>query len=306
MAFYYGLNVLVTGGYGLIGKPLVTMLEEQGTNVTIYDKTDGKDVNSVSHLETAVRGKDIVFHLAAISGVEHSRELGYHAWYVNTFGTLNVLEAIKRNGNIATGVFATSNHVYGRQESFPVRENAPLNQLDTYSASKIAADYMARSYYHNYKTSTVIIRNTNCFGPDDPHLDHLIPGTIMSVLDGERPIIKSRGTTRKTYLHVDDVARAYLQIAQYCIEREVYGDAFNVAGEPISVLELVRLILNVMGSDLNPIIQGTADDQQDEGMDDRKARVLAGWDQQSPLEEAISLTVAGFKERYEHTGISTG
>jgi nucleoside-diphosphate-sugar epimerase len=299
VSFFYGLNVLVTGGYGLMGAPLVKMLKEQGANVKVYDKVDGKDINSLSNLETGMWAMDVVFHLAAMSGVEQTRDAGWHGWYVNTFGTLNVLEAARRCAKtVKAVVIASSNHVYGQQDTYPVLETAPLRQLDTYSASKIAADYMARSYHHNYDVPTVIMRNTNCYGPDDPHTDHIIPSTIAAALDGERPVIQGNGLTSKSYLYVDDVVQAYLDATQWSMEHGVFGEAYNVASPPISVLELVRLILDAMGKvDITPVILNESNDQADEMMDDSKLRVRTGWWPQTPLAEGIRLTVKGLQAR---------
>jgi len=299
VSFFYGLNVLVTGGYGLMGTPLVKMLEDQGANVSIYDKRDGHDINSLSHVSVAAAQKDIIFHLAAVSGVEASRQMGYNAWYVNTFGTINVLEAARRNNSVRAVVVASSNHVYGPQDVFPVPEEAPMRQLDTYSATKIAADYMARSYHHNYNVPAVVMRNTNCYGPDDPHLDHIIPSTIMSVLDGERPVIHSTGLTSKSYLYVDDVAQAYLDAAQWSIEYGVFGEAYNVSTQPITSLDMVRLILNVMEKgDVNPRIEKHPTDQSNEYMDDSKLRNRTGWYPKVSLQDGLARTVEAFTRRY--------
>jgi CDP-glucose 4,6-dehydratase len=204
LSFWKGKRVVVTGGSGLIGTPMFAKLADLGISwgcnldIPEYDVLDYNDILG------GVSRADVCIHLAAISHVEDSRSRRHNTFDVNVRGTYNVLEACLDAG-VKSVVVASSNHVYGNQDVFPVPETAPLNQLDTYSASKIAADYIARAYGHNYGLPVAIIRNTNCFGPEDPHSDHLVPGTILSILRGGRPVLRSTGLTKKGYLYVEDV-----------------------------------------------------------------------------------------------------
>lgn len=294
MNFWQDKKVFVTGSEGLIGKPLVRMLREHGALVFTYDLAFGDNILDMTRLKTDAEGLDICFHLAAVSGVEASRRMGYDAYNVNVMGAVNVLEACLQAGSYQAVVTASSNHVYGKQDTFPVPETAPLHQLDTYSATKIAADYLARSYAHNYKLPVAVVRNTNCYGPTDPHHDHIIPGTILSVLKGECPIIRSDGQRRKAYLYVDDVVAAYLAVAEWMAVGGTPGEVFNVTTGNISVLELVRLILRVMGrEDLEPTVLGEPNDQQDEDMDDALLRTVTGWCPAVSLEAGIRATADG-------------
>lgn len=299
MSFFYGMHVMVTGSEGLMGRPLVKALESQGAEVLHYDKTDGFDIMDLNNLKLSMAEQDVVFHLAAYSGVEHARELGYEAWRINTMGTLNVLEAARATMPKAV-LTASTNHVYGKQTAHerPTSEDARLSQLDTYSASKIAADYMARSYWHNYKVPAVAMRNTNCYGPDDPHVDHIIPGTITSILEGKRPVIRGVGITSKSYLYVDDVVDAYLAVAQWTVENGVGGHAFNVSTEPITVKDLVTEILSVMNSSLQPVIEGKRSDNQNEDLDWGKIHRMTGWKPKVRLRDGIEKVVNAFALRY--------
>jgi CDP-glucose 4,6-dehydratase len=313
MTFWSGRRVLVTGCCGLIGGPLCKMLLEQNAHVIGYDpRPPGTlkgygiagqlpviegDVLNLEWLRDTVSMNDVqfIFHLAAVSGVEESRSDGYQAFDINTRGTLNALEVGHRQ--LIPIVVASSNHVYGEQESYPVKEDAPLNQLDTYSASKIAADYIARAYAHNYGVRVGVIRNTNCYGPYDPHEAHIIPATISALLEGRRPTIRSAGRTRKSYLYVDDVASAYLLVGHHIAEAEASHEAvFNVADASISVVELVNLITNVIGGNFLPEVLGEANDQHDEDLDSSRVRAL-GWKPQYTLEDGIMETADAFRQR---------
>ena len=312
--FWYGITVMVTGVKGLIGRPLTKMLLDLGCNVHGFDLLMGApegfksyegyshhrgNIQSKQRLYDAMEGCDLVIHLAANSGVEASASEGVTAWTANFMGTLTVMESARRRGNIPV-VFASTNHVYGEQGGVPTDENAPMLRLDTYSASKIAADYCVRSYAFQYGVPAVVLRNTNCFGADDPHVDHIIPGTVRAFVSGKVPVIKSNGLTKKSYLYVDDVARAYIAAAKYAIEERPRGEIFNITGEPpISTRDLVYLIREVMGSDTRPEVLGRhREDDVSENLDDSKAREVLGWAPEVSLREGIVRVVESFQVRY--------
>jgi CDP-glucose 4,6-dehydratase len=301
LTFWVGKRVWVSGSEGLIGKPLADALVRAGaTPIYRFDFVldNSHDVTNGIRVRNSIEtcAPDIVFHLAANSGVESSRSKGRDAWAVNVMGTVNVLEAC-RDTNVQAVVVASSNHVYGKQDTVPSMENAPLRQLDTYSATKIAADYATRSYWHNYKVPTVAVRNTNCTGPDDPHLEHIIPATILALLRGEAPVIKSTGTTRKSYLHVDDVVSAYLVIAEaVATGKFAPGEAINVSDKPVAVLDIVNTIRALMGGPA-PVVLGQTNDQNHEWLDTLRIELL-GWKPKYTLDEALADTIRGFRERF--------
>lgn len=285
-----GKRVLVTGGSGLIGKPLIRRLTEEGATVLNYDLTEHCSILNRDALGTAMIGHQVVFHLAAVSGVEESCRMGYRALETNIMGTLNVLEAAKQTEGIEAVIVASSNHIYGDHDGRLTEENASLKQLDTYSVSKTCADYLARCYAHNYGLATVVIRNTNCFGPGNDHPEHLVEGTIISCLKQEVPTIRGTGQRRKSFLYVDDVVDAFIRAGEYLMNGGKRGQAFNIAGQPRSVWDIVVKVLRVLNHDVNPIIMGQLDDQADENLDSSQANTLLGWHHQTPLEEGIRKT----------------
>ena len=150
------MKYLVTGGSGLIGSFLLPAIKVNGDDWRTFDIQDNYNVMDMSHIGDTLRADrpDVVGHLAAQSGVEASRSSGYDSFRLNVLGTVNVLEACLFHG-VKNVVVASSNHVYGAQTVWPVPEDAPLNQLDTYSVSKTCADYITRAYAHNYGMNTV-------------------------------------------------------------------------------------------------------------------------------------------------------
>jgi len=292
-------KLFVTGAEGLIGRSLTVEFMSRGDRVYGYDLMQGYDVLNGTQVQDAMRAcsPDLVIHLAAQSGVEAARTNVIASWHLNVDGTLNVLEAARHQG--IPVVLASSNHVYGHQDSDVITdESAPLNQLDTYSATKIAADVMGRSYWHNYGLPVTVIRNTNCYGPDSPHLEHLIEGTIIAALNDEQLQMRTDGQTSKAYLHVDDVARAYMLVADQLLDENLRGEAINVTGPSFKAIDVVDLILYVMGKpELHPLLGAPVADQEDEQLDDAKIRAL-GWHEQMPLADGIRTMVAAFTERY--------
>lgn len=312
MTFWNGKRVLVTGATGLIGGHLCKRLLSEGSLPLGLDLAfpgtlgwhgiSGNfpvtlgDIMNQACVDQAVKGSDVIFHLAAQSNVERSRSNGYNCFLVNILGTLNVLEAARRHS--VPCIVASSNHIYGHQAFARTPEDAPLNQLDTYSASKACADILTRSYAHNYGVLTAAVRNTNCYGPCDPHKDHLIPGAILAVLSGKAPVIKNP-LTRKSYLYVEDVAEAYLLIAQSIQERSMSGLAFNVSDDTsYSATEVVDSIVAIMGTKVLIRQEPKPTDQADEYLDNSQVRSLGWWPRHS-LQMGLEKTVAWFKEQKE-------
>ena len=296
MTFWSNRRVLVTGCSGLIGGYMAKTLLALKADVVGFDVTPvgtlpehgifaqfpitvGDMLLHTSELEKRLRTAEVVIHLAANSGVEASKRSGAGAFRANIVGTLNILELASKTG-VPSVVVASSNHVYGAQEVRPTPETAQLNQLDTYSASKICADYLARAYAYNYGTPTAIVRNTNCYGPIDPHHDHIIPATIISLLNGESPVIKGTGETVKSYIHVQDTVNAYLAVAEWVYITGRAGEAFNVA-DPESKRSVAHLVQDIARaaheSDTDVDILGGENDQNDEDLAIEKIRNEIGW-----------------------------
>ena len=314
--FWTGKRVGITGHTGLIGGYLCAELVKQGASVKGMDLNASgtrmhhgvavpwmkESVLDAWKVQDFCDDKDVIFHLAANSGVTASRNNGYSAFELNFMGTLNVLEACRFHDAGIHVVVASSNHVYGNGGKASTPEYASLNQLDTYSASKICADYLARSYAHNYGLKVSVMRNTNCFGPFDPHNDHIINATILSLMKDEAPIIKSDGNRVKSYMHVADTAKAYAMVGA-----AMQGGVWNLADERISVKALVEKIMTlfhrIVPADAvtdefspMPIMMGEPDDQTDEWLDSTKIRSLLGWKPAYTLDEALLDTIRWFRD----------
>jgi CDP-glucose 4,6-dehydratase len=291
------VRFFVTGGSGLIGYFLERKIKDEGHEWFNFDIAEdpGMDILDYSELVAAMASPapDVVIHLAAISIVEAAQERQLDTYRLNIMGTVNVLEAAKVC-DVKNVVVAASNHVYGERGSEGwSQEDDNLNATDPYSVSKICADYLTRAYAANGDMNTVSVRNTNVFGPADPHESHIVPGTIASLIRGERPIIRSEGKQIKSYLYGEDCAEVYVKIAENA--GALAGQAINLTGcSPISTLQLVDLIIEQMGSELEPIVMGQPNKLADEWLDGSKLGKL-GWEPRHTLNEGLDKTINWFK-----------
>ncbi len=239
-----------------------------------------------------------VFHLAAQTQVGVANRNPLSTYEANVRGTWALLEAVRRSPSVAQVVTASSDKAYGEQPVLPYTEDMPLLAINPYDVSKACADLVAQSYARTYGVPVVVTRCGNFFGPGDANWERLVPGTVRSVLQGERPVIRSDGTMTRDYLYVVDAALAYLQLVEaMAADSSLAGEAFNLSTErPLSVLELVRLIQEAAGTDLEPDIRATARHEiPHQFLSAAKARKVLGWQPRHTVEEALVRTVDWYR-----------
>ncbi len=312
------MKALVTGASGFLGGWLSRLLVEAGAQVQGFDLMEGAclkahgltgrvavlrgDVLDLAGVERAIRehGIEVCFHLAGQSMIEGAARGPVAALDVNIRGTWTVLEACRRAGTVRAVVCASSNHTYGPQKSSPFAEEQPMNQLDVYGASKACADILTRSFAYNFGLPAVAVRNVNSFGPGDPHTTHIVTGTILSLLRGEPPVIRSDGSPVKAYLHACDTMEAYRLLAEHAGDPLVKGEAFNVTpAEPVRVLDLVTTIIKVSGkTGIEPVV--AANDLSQKGffehLSGEKMKRVLGWTPRLTLEEGLRDTYRWYAE----------
>ncbi len=313
-------NVFVTGATGLLGSWLTKKLAADGANVTalVRDWTpksnlvlDGSidkvnvvrgEVEDLAVLERALNEYEIetVFHLAAqtIVGAANRSPLG--TFEANIKGTWNVLEACRQTSSIKRVVVASSDKAYGDQEKLPYTEETPLNGTHPYDVSKSCADLLCNAYHKSYKLPVCVTRCGNFYGGGDLNLNRIVPGTIVSLLRGERPIIRSNGKFIRDYIYVEDGVDAYLHTAEAMQDEKVHGEAFNFSYEkPMTVLQIVAAVTKLMKSDVKPKILNQASNEIiDQHLSSRKARRLLGWKPVFNLEKGLSKTIEWYEANY--------
>jgi CDP-glucose 4,6-dehydratase len=315
-----GNRVLVTGATGIVGSWLVKELLERNAEVValVLDADPQSELirsgdiervavvnGNLEDLETVERAineheVDMIFHLGAqtIVGAAHRSPL--RTWETNIRGTYNVLEACRRHIEHVRGVVvASSDKAYGQAERLPYTEQTELAGRHPYEVSKVCADLIARSYHHTYGLPVAVARCGNVFGGGDLNWSRIVPGTIRSLLRGERPVLRSDGTYVRDYLYVKDAAASYISLAAHLATDGVAGEAFNFSSErPITVAEMVEEIRRLIGcEEIEFDIRGNAVGEiHDQALSAAKARDRLGWGTRYDLETGLRETIDWYRD----------
>ena len=317
--FWLDRPTLVTGATGLVGGALVRRLIAAGADVVclVRDwvpqselvrkgfleqvKVARGDVRDQETLER-VLGEfevDTVVHLAAQTVVGIANRNPASTFDSNIRGTWALLEAARRSPRVRHIVLASSDKAYGEHETLPYGEDAPLQGRHPYDVSKSCSDLIGQAYAATYETPVAITRCGNFYGPGDLNWNRIVPGTIRSVLRGQRPIIRSDGQYIRDYFHVEDGAAAYMLLAEkLAADPSLRGQAFNFSNEiQVTVLDLVRKILALMDSTLEPVIENTATGEiRRQYLSAEKARRQLGWKPLFTLDEGLASTIEWYRE----------
>jgi len=316
--FWRERRFFITGATGIGGSGLVRELLGRNANVavlvldadpqsellrsgdlqrcTVFNGT----VEDLWTLERAIslHEAEYVFHLAAqtIVGVAHRNP--FTTFETNVRGTYNLLEASRMHASLVRGVIvASSDKAYGEVDALPYVETMPLRGRHPYEVSKSCTDLIAASYSHTYGVPVTIARCGNIYGGGDLNWSRIVPGTIRSLLRGERPTLRSDGTFRRDYIYVKDVARAYMLLGERSCDPAVRGAAFNFSDEsPLSVLDIVNAIRRLLGSDLEPDVRNVAQGEiRDQYLSAAKARDTLNWRATYDLDTALRETIAWYR-----------
>lgn len=318
-AFWRDRPVFVTGATGLVGSWVVRRLVELEAAVVclVRDWVPRSelvrggllervhvvrgDVRDQAVLERALGEHEIatVVHLAAQTIVGIANRNPVSTFATNIEGTWALLEACRRSPLVKQIVVASSDKAYGDQPILPYNEATPLRGRHPYDVSKSCADLIAGTYAHSYGMPIGITRCGNFYGGGDLNWNRIVPGTIRSVLRGERPIIRSDGNFVRDYFYVEDGAEAYLLLAEQLAERpELWGEAFNFSNElQITVLDLVRRILDQMGSSLRPDVRNEASNEiRHQYLSAAKARERLRWEPLFTLDAGLARAIAWYRD----------
>lgn len=259
-------KILVTGADGFIGSHLVEALVRQGHRVRAFvlynsfgswgwldhapddikknlDVFAG-DIRDAYGVMEAMKGCDVVMHLAALIAIPYS----YHspATYVDTniHGTLNVMQAARRL-DVSKIVHTSTSEVYGTARFVPITEEHPLQGQSPYSASKIGADQIAHSFFASFSTPVATIRPFNTYGPRQS-ARAVIPTIVTQIANGSRKIRLGAVTPTRDLNYVDDTVRGFIAVAESAAS---VGEVINIGSNyEISVGDLAHTIAEVMGS----------------------------------------------------------
>jgi CDP-glucose 4,6-dehydratase len=317
--------VLITGATGLVGGWLTKRLLAAGADVVclVRDWVPQSEAARSGLLERVkvVRGDvcerqtiervlgeyeiDTVFHLAAQTIVGTANRNPVSTFESNIAGTWNVLESCRRSPLLKAVVVASSDKAYGSQEKLPYSEESTLTGRHPYDVSKSCADLLAQTYGATYGMPVAITRCGNFFGGGDLNWNRIVPGTIRSILHGERPVIRSNGKFVRDYFYVEDGAAAYMLIGERLLtgSKMLYGRAYNLSNESaVSVIDLVSLILRKMNSRLEPEIKNEASNEIEfQYLNAERAKRELGWRPLFTLEEGLTETISWYRRFFGGT-----
>ena len=316
--FWRDRSVLVTGATGLVGSWLVKRLVASGAAVVCLTRDQVPqsefhragldeqvravtgDVCDQALLERALGEYEVtsVVHLAAQAIVGVAQRNPVSTFEANIQGTWTLLEACRRSPRVQQVVIASSDKAYGTQPHLPYDETAPLQGQFPYDVSKSCADLIAQCYATTYELPVAITRCGNFYGGGDLNWNRIVPGTIRSALRGERPVIRSDGQFVRDYFYVEDGAAAYMTLVEKLAEQpDLHGEAFNFSYEVrLTVLELVALVLELMGSDLQPDVRNEVSHEiREQYLSAAKARERLGWAPVYNLREGLVRTIEWYR-----------
>ena len=267
-------NILITGGFGLLGKPLVLKLIDLKHNVFILEKKNTKRLKFLSKKPKKIiagdftnknlvakiikqNNIDVIFHLGAITQVLDSLKKPYETHLTNIMGTINFLENIRTINKKIIFIYSSSDKAYGELKNRKeYKEEDTLDSTYPYDVSKSASDLICQSYSKTYSIKVGIIRCGNIYGPGDFNLKRLIPEVILSTIQNKNFVIRSNGKSTRDYVYVEDVVGAYIKLFNKLKNSKDKLKIYNVSSKfNYSVLEIIDMILTKMGNiKLKPII----------------------------------------------------
>ncbi len=304
-------NVLVTGANGFVGSAICRRLIDMDKTVVglIRDRNykSRRDIlDNISVIYGDLRDADVVryavskyeidtiFHIGAITILKMATSDPRSCWQTNVMGTVNVLEAARECGHVTKVVVASSDKAYGVHEDLPYMEDFALLASDPYSTSKACTDLIAQSYAYTYGLDVSIIRSGNIFGPGDLNKSRIIPGSILRMLEGERPVIyKGVGNYKREFMYIDDVVDAYMSVQ----DRGLSGEAYNVGGSGFfNIFDTTRMIIEEMGLDIEPqILEKDFIEIKEQYLDSTKLETL-GWSCGFDLRQGIRASIPWYTE----------
>lgn len=318
-----GKKVFVTGADGFIGSHLVERLVRQGIDVhafvfynsfnswgwldtlspdvkkslTVYSG----DIRDPHGIKAAMKGCEVVLHLAALIAIPHSYHFPDSYVDTNIKGTLNVLQVARELG-IEKFVHTSTSEVYGTAQYVPICEKHPLNAQSPYAATKIAADQLAMSFYYTFGLPVSIIRPFNTYGPRQS-ARAVIPATIIQLMNENEDIKLGNLTPTRDFNYIDDTVSGFLAIAE---SEKSIGEVINMSSQfEVSIRETVALIAQLMGREIAIVADAQRYRPEHSEVNrlyasNQKAKALLNWQPQyaglTGFAKGLERTIAWFRQ----------
>jgi NAD dependent epimerase/dehydratase len=305
----------VTGADGFIGSHLTEMLAKQGHRIKALSQYNSfnhwgwleevdcldqievlnGDVRDPHYCKHITKGIDVIYHLAALIAIPYSYVAPDSYVDTNIKGTLNICQAALDN-QVQRVIHTSTSEVYGTARYVPIDEKHPMQPQSPYSASKIAADAMAMSFYNAFGLPLTIARPFNTYGPRQS-ARAVIPTIITQIAGGKKQIQLGDVSPTRDFNYVEDTCRGFIALAE---SDKTLGEAVNIgSNSEISVGDTLNIIKNIMNSDVEFIV----DDQRLRPeksevnrlwCDNAKIKALTGFESKIDITEGLRLTVDWF------------
>ena len=310
-------NIFITGAGGFIGSHLAEKLLSAGCHVTAFvhynsfnrwgwldsfsrEKRDSiriltGDIRDPNGVRNAMKGADVVFHLAALIGIPYS----YHSpdTYVDTNikGTLNVLQSARDLG-VQKIIHTSTSEIYGTAQFVPITENHPVNPQSPYAATKSGADFLALSFYSSFGTPVSVVRPFNTYGPRQS-ARAVIPSIITQILKGDKKIKLGDLSPTRDMTYVADTVQGFIRAAEVDAST---GTVIHLGtGVEIPIGDLARKIAGLMGKEIS--IECTEERKRPEKSeverllaDPSRAQEILDWKPAWNLEQGLTETIKWF------------
>lgn len=318
--FWNGRTVIVAGSTGFFGGWLVRALHRYGARVVAIHRSSKPesqffigglneqvqvehgsvyDHGFVADLFHRVR-PDFFFHAAYGADVNRVLEQPLECFRSSVESTWGILDLLRRTNPACVSIISSSDKAYGSQD-LPYREDKPLTPMHPYEVAKASQDLIAQSYGKVFGLPVAITRCGNYFGPYDFNITRLIPGVVQSLVNGQRPVLRSDGRFTRDFLYVEDAVDAQLLLAER-LSRDptLRGEAFNFSyGEQLEVVDIVRRIIAIVGVDVEPEINDKAQAEiRHMHLSSEKAERLLGWKPHLGFDEGLRTTVAWYADHF--------
>ena len=303
---------LVTGADGFIGSRLVELLVKKGYKIKALSQYNSfnnwgwiediecrdkievltGDIRDPHYCKFIAKDIDIIFHLAALIAIPYSYIAPDSYVDTNIKGTLNICQAAKENGNIRV-IHTSTSEVYGTAQYTPIDEEHPTQPQSPYSATKIAADAMAMSFYNAFNLPVTIARPFNTYGPRQS-ARAVIPTIITQIANGATEIKLGDLTPTRDFNYVDDTCHGFIALAE-CDES--IGQTVNIgSNSEISIGDTLNIIKELMGSDVKFIEDSQRIRPEKSEVfrlccDNSKIERLTGFKSQVSIKEGLQMTI---------------
>ncbi len=305
-------RALVTGADGFIGSHLTEMLVQQGWQVKALSHYNSfnhwgwledveckesieiltGDVRDPHYCKHVTRDVDVIFHLAALIAIPYSYVAPDSYVDTNVKGTLNICQAARENG-VERLIHTSTSEVYGTAQYVPIDEKHPLQPQSPYSATKIAADAIAMSFYNSFGLPVTVARPFNTYGPRQS-ARAVIPTIITQIANGKKEIHLGDVSPTRDFNYVTDTCRGFLALAQ---SEDAIGETVNIGSNfEISIADTLDLIKELMGSQ----VKFVTDEQRVRPeksevfrlwCDNRKIEQLTGFKPEVGIREGLQKTI---------------